>query len=68
MINEMEIISNLRKQYGMSLREMSDASGVSFSAICNIEHGRHHTSLYVFQHLLDAFDLELAVVKKGSVE
>ena len=66
MINDMEVIKNLRQQHGMTLREMSEKTGVSHSTINNIEHGRHSTTLYIFQQLLDAFGLELKIVEKGE--
>ena len=68
MINDMEFVKNLRKQQGMTLREMSELTGISHSSINNIEHGKHSTTLYLFQQLLDAFGLELKVVEKGEGE
>ena len=68
MINEAEIVKAIRKQNQMTFREMGARAGISPMSICNIEHRKHCVSLYLFQQILDAFDLELAIVKKGSVE
>ena len=68
MIDEAEVVKALRKINHMTLRDVADRSGVSFASISNIEHGRHKVSMYVFQRVLEAFDLELMIVKKGTVK
>ena len=68
MIDEAEVVKALRRQHGLTLRQTEERTGVSSASISNIEHGRHKVSMYVFQRVLEAFDLELMIVKKGTVK
>ena len=34
-------LKSLRQQSGLSLRKLSDVSGVGYTTICNIENGKH---------------------------
>ena len=68
MIDEAEVVRALRKQHGLTLRAMGERTGISYASIDNIEHERHKVTLYLFQRILDGFDLELMIVRKGTVK
>ena len=68
MIDEAEVVRALRKQHGLTLRAMGERTGICYTSINNIELGRHKVTLYLFQRILDGFDLELAIVRKGTIK
>ncbi len=52
-------IALLRTQRGLSLRALSDSSGISLAYLSEIEHGRKEASGTVLSQLAGAFDMSL---------
>jgi transcriptional regulator with XRE-family HTH domain len=53
------VLKDLRAARGMSLRELSEKAGVSYSYIKDLEHNRHTPSLRVAQRLARALGCHL---------
>ncbi len=52
-------IALLRTQRGLSLRALSESSGISLAYLSEIEHGRKEASGTVLNQLADAFEVPL---------
>lgn len=65
MIDEHELVRQLRKKHGLTMRQLADMSGVSKATIYHVEHKESGTSFVVVQLILDALGLELYIGPKG---
>lgn len=54
-------IKELRKQHGISQKELAKASGLSINAICSFERGHFAPSISTLQKLADALEIPLPV-------
>ena len=68
MIDEHELVRQLRKKHGLTMRQLADMSGVSKATIYRIEHEDCGTTLTVVQLILDAVGLELYIGPKREVK
>jgi transcriptional regulator with XRE-family HTH domain len=55
-----ELFAKARKDIGLSLAEVSRASGLSLSAIRNIEHGRSHGRIQTVAALAETYGRRLS--------
>lgn len=63
-----ELFKRVRVERGVSLRELTGATGVSHSTICSIEHGRRKLTVETAAKLFAAMGLriELRVVEEAD--
>ena len=59
-----ELIKSLREERGLTLRELSDLSGFTPSAISRWESGQRTPSIDDFQKLMRALDVEVVILQK----
>lgn len=53
------LVHHHRKLQGMSLRQLSEASGVHIARLCNIENGKDNPTIATMKHIADALNLPL---------
>lgn len=59
-------LAELRMQKGLSVRQLSEISGVGASHICKIENGKHAAGLDILNRICQVLDAEIMIVgKKG---
>ena len=61
MIDGCEVIRELRKATGMTLREYGELSGINHMTISNIEHDRNKMTLYTFQKLIECLGYKIVL-------
>ena len=54
-------IAEIRKAKGMSIRQLSDASGVNFANIYKIENGKYNVSIDILNKICLALGVELKI-------
>ena len=61
-----EQLKRLRKEKGLTQKELANRSGLSFSFINQVEGGKESVRLDVLSRLAEAFGYEIRLVKRGS--
>ena len=59
-------IAQLRKEKGLSLRELSERCGVTFQNINKIENGKYNTGIDILGKIADALDSSIDLMKKET--
>lgn len=57
-------LAELRIQKGLSVRQLSDISGIGASHICKIENGKHAAGLDILDRMCQALGAEIMIVEK----
>lgn len=57
-------LAGLRIQKGLSVRQLSDISGIGASHICKIENGKHAAGLDILDRMCQALGAEIMIVEK----
>ena len=58
-MNTAEIVKTARKRKGLTMKQLSEKSGVSLPTIWNIENAKHAPSLETLLALMGAMDYEM---------
>ena len=57
-------IAQLRKEKGLSLRELSERCGVTFQNINKIENGKYNTGIDILGKIADALEADIELTPK----
>ena len=57
-------IAQLRKEKGLSLRELSERCGVTFQNINKIENGKYNTGIDILGKIADALEVDIELTPK----
>lgn len=63
-LNTAEAINKIRTEKGITMQDLSEASGISISAICRYEKGARAPRMDSFTKLMDALDTEILLTNK----
>ncbi len=59
-----ETIRELRREQGLTLRELADRSGVSDSGVSRWENGERVPNVDAFVRIIEALDAEVVIIRK----
>lgn len=59
-------IATIRKEKGLSVRQLAELSGVTFQNINKIELGKYSVGIDVLTKIADALDCEVTITNKGG--
>lgn len=59
-------VATIRKEKGLSIRELAEACGVTAQNITKIEHGRYNVSIDILGKICDALEVRLELVDKAA--
>lgn len=59
-------IAAIRKEKGLSVRELAELSGVTYQNINKIELGRYSVGIDVLTKITDALNCEVTITNKGG--
>lgn len=57
-------LSAIRRDKGMTIRELAEKSGVNYANICKIENGRYNVGIDILTKLADALYATINIVEK----
>lgn len=63
-LNTGEMIKKIRAEKNITMQDLSEASGVSISAICRYEKGARVPNMGTFDRLMKAMDADVTIVTK----
>lgn len=63
-LNTAEAINKIRTDKGVTMQDLSEASGVSISAICRYEKGARTPGVGTFIKLMDALGTDILLAEK----
>jgi transcriptional regulator with XRE-family HTH domain len=61
-----QAIAAIRKEKGLSVRQLAELSGVTFQNINKIELGKYSVGIDVLTKITDALDCEVTITNKGG--
>lgn len=59
-------VATIRKEKGLSIRELAEACGVTAQNITKIEHGRYNVSIDILGKICDALEVRFELVDKAA--
>jgi transcriptional regulator with XRE-family HTH domain len=59
-------VAAIRKEKGLTIRELADRCGVSFQNITKIENGKYNVSIDILGKICNAFDYEIRIHPKNG--
>lgn len=57
-------VATIRKEKGLSIRELAEACGVTAQNITKIEHGKYNVSIDILGKICDALGCRIDIVEK----
>ena len=60
-------VATIRKEKGLSIRELAEACGVTAQNITKIEHGKYNVSIDILGKICDALDYRIDIVEKIKI-
>lgn len=61
-----QAIAAIRKEKGLSVRQLAELSGVTFQNINKIELGKYSVGIDVLTKITDALNCEVTIINKGG--
>lgn len=61
-----QAIAAIRRERGLSVRQLAELSGVTFQNINKIELGKYSVGIDVLTKITDALDCEVTITNKGG--
>lgn len=57
-------VAAIRKEKGLSIRELAEACGVTAQNITKIEHGKYNVSIDILGKICEALGCKIEIIKK----